>query len=578
MRERFSEINIIGNSTPVPVGAEAKNITLEDGSILEEALGDINFQEKGSIIDQIQQLSNAIKNDYDYAPYTNPRFKNSLAVRQYNRDNITTEMTPNIDAETESLVQNGLTATLDSDYIWSLTGTVNTQNEVRLILYGDPADVERLVINEKGGAVNVGAGEYLVSIKSNINVLQGTLNTPIVTLRFEWGTDSSKTWTQVYAGEETKSFTIPVNNYLYRIYLCIYPNNNGLTFDENQENLLSFELKNTGTKENKYDVVFDVQQDKRNKIWTTTVADNLEVKPKNQVEARSTLGTIYDTKWEGTLDLTGILRVNKGTNSAIFMQDNGLSFKMNDINTYEGTSTVEKVASQNSYLSKATETPYFIVPKYTLEDDVVKGNLLYSAKDKHIFNVSGIQPMEIGQDITHISNTLKLDKRVVSPFLSSYTYVDNFKDLEDIIFDNNYPDKIPIFIYTSQALGNYLAWKSNNSNYVCSVTGFCYKFEIVDTDVGSVGGSNTVGRRVKGLVGYVIQTREHPRFYNSGDTVYKFRYTVDKERHADNDKTRNFACVKLFDLFPLVPNSSQWVKRNGYLSSGGWYSGYQTAN
>jgi len=78
------------------------------------------------------------------------------------------------------------------------------------------------------------------------------------------------------------------------------------------------------------------------------------------------------------------------------MQDNGLSFKMNDINTYEGTSTVEKVASQNSYLSKATETPYFIVPKYTLEDDVVKGNLLYSAKDKHIFNVSGIQPMEIG--------------------------------------------------------------------------------------------------------------------------------------------------------------------------------------
>ena len=468
-------------------------------------------------------------------------------------------MTPNIDAETESLVQNGLTATLNDDYIWTLAGTVDTQNEVRLILYGDPTGSERLTINEVGGTLPVGEGDYLISIKNNINVLQGTLDAPVVTLRFEWGTNNSKLWTQVYEGEETKSFT-------------------GLTFDENQENLLSFELKNTGTKENKYDVVFDVQQNKRNKIWTTTVTDNLEVKPKNQVEARSTLGTIYDTKWEGTLDLTGILRVNKGTDSAIFMQDNGLSFKMDDINTYAGTSTVEKVASQNSYLSKATETPYFIVPKYTLEDDVVKGNLLYSAKDKHIFNVSGIQPMEIGQDITHISNTLKLDKRVVSPFLSSYTYVDNFKDLEDIIFDDNYPDKIPIFIYTSQALGNYLAWKSNNSNYVCSVTGFCYKFEIVDTDVGSVGGSNTVGRRVKGLVGYVIQTREHPRFYNSGDTVYKFRYTVDKERHANNDKTRNFACVKLFDLFPLVPNSSQWVKRNGYLSSGGWYSGYQTAN
>ena len=578
MRERFSEINIVGNSTPIPVGAEAKNITLEDGSILEQALGDINFQEKGSIIDQLGQLSTTIQNSYDYAPYTNPRFKNSLAVRQYNRDNITTEMTPNINAETESLVQNGLTATLNDDYIWTLAGTVDTQNEVRLILYGDPTGSERLTINEVGGTLPVGEGDYLISIKNNINVLQGTLDAPVVTLRFEWGTNNSKLWTQVYEGEEIKSFTIPSNNYLYRIYLCIHSNNSGLTFNENQENLLSFELKNTGTKENKYDVVFDVQQDKRNKIWTTTVADNLEVKPKNQAEARSTLGTIYDTKWEGALDLTGILRVNRGTDSVVFMQDNGLSFKMNDINTYEGTSTVEKVASQNSYLSKATETPYFIVPKYTLEDDVVKGNLLYSAKDKHVFNVSGIQPMEIGQDITHISNTLKLDKKVISPFLSSYTYVENFKDLEDIIFDDNYPDKIPIFIYTSKALGNYLAWKNNNSLAACPVTGFCYKFEIVDTDVGSIGGSNTVGKRVKGLIGYVIQTREHPSFYNSSDTVYKFRYTVDKERHADTDKTRNFACVKLFDVFPLVPNSSQWVKRNGSLSTGGWYSNYQTAN
>ena len=578
MRERFSEINIVGNSTPIPVGAEAKNITLKDGSILEQALGDINFQEKGSIIDQLGQLSTTIQDNYDYAPYTNPRFKNSLAVRQYNRDNITTEMTPNIDAETESLVQNGLTATLNDDYIWSLAGTVDTQNEVRLILYGDPTGSERLTINEKGGALIVGEGEYLVSIKNNINILQGTLNAPVVTLRFEWGTDNNKLWTQIYEGEEEKIFTIPTNNYLYRIYLCIQSNNSGLTFDENQENLLSFELKNTGTKENKYDVVFDVQQDKRNKIWTTTVADNLEVKPKNQVEARSTLGTIYDTKWEGALDLTGILRVNKGIDSTIFMQDNGLSFKMDDINTYAGTSTAEKVASQNSYLSKATETPYFIVPKYTLEDDAVKGNLLYSAKDKHVFNISGTQPVEIGQDITHISNILKLDQRIISSSLSSYKYINNFKDFEEIMFDDTYPDHIPILFFARGTVATYLAWK-RNEGYIPDVIGFCYKFELPqDTAVGSGGGSNTNGRPVKGLIGYGTQTREYPSFYNSRDTVYKFRYTVDKERHADTDKTRNFACVKLFDLFPLVPNSSQWVKRNGYLSSGGLYSDYQTVN
>lgn len=567
MRERFSEINIVGNSTPIPVGAEAKNITLKDGSILEQALGDINFQEKGSIMDQLGQLSTTIQDSYDYAPYTNPRFKNSLAVRQYNRDNITTEMTPNIDAETESLVQNGLTATLNDDYIWILAGTVDTQNEVRLILYGDPTGSERLIINEVGGTLPVGEGDYLITIKNNINVLQGALDASVVTLRFEWGTDNSKLWTQVYEGEETKSFTIPSNNYLYRIYLCIRSNNSGLTFNENQENLLSFELKNTGVKQNKYDVVFDVQQDKRNKIWTTTVADNLEVRPKNQAEARSTLGTIYDTKWEGSLNLTGSLNVNRGVGSTIFLQDNGLSFKMDDINTYIGASTAEKVASQNSFLSKTIETPYFITPKYTLEDDVVKGNLLYSAKDKHIFNISGTQPVEIGQDITHISNVLKLDQRVISPFLSTYKYIDNFKDLENIMFDDTYPDHIPILFFARGKVATYLAWKTN-VGYIPDVIGFCYKFELPeDTAVGGGNGSNTNGKPVKGLIGYGIQTREYPSFYNSLDTIYKFRYTVGKEHHADSDRTRNFSCKKLFE----VTSNGRWVTRNGYLRDNFYY-------
>ena len=566
MRERFSEINIVGNSTPIPVGAEAKNITLKDGSILEQALGDINFQEKGSIMDQLGQLSINIQNSYDYAPYTNPRFKNSLAVRQYNRDNIITEMIPNIDAETESLVQNGLTATLNDDYIWTLAGTVDTQNEVRLILYGDPTGSERLTINEVGGTLPVGEGDYLISIKNNINVLQGALDAPVVTLRFEWGTDNSKLWTQVYEGEETKNFTIPSNNYLYRIYLYIRSNNSGLTFNENQENLLSFELKNTGVKQNKYDVVFDVQQDKRNKVWTTTVADNLEVRPKNQAEARSTLGTIYDTKWEGALNLTGSLNVDRGVNSTILMKDNGLSFKMDDINTYTGTSTAEKVASQNSFLSKTIETPYFITPKYTLEDDVVKGNLLYSAKDKHVFNISGTQPVEIGQDVTHISNVLKLDQRVISPFLSTYKYINNFKDFENIMFDDTYPDKIPIFIRANSVTSSYLAWKGTTG--APEVTGFIYKFELSqETAVGGGNGSNTKGKPVKGIIGYVIQTRETSYFYNSLDTIYKFRYTVGIEHHADTDRTRNFACKKLFE----VTSNGRWVTRNGYLRDNFYY-------
>ena len=56
MDKRITEIKK-GPSNVYPIGASASNITLNDGSILEEALGNINLAENGSIIDQIHNMA-----------------------------------------------------------------------------------------------------------------------------------------------------------------------------------------------------------------------------------------------------------------------------------------------------------------------------------------------------------------------------------------------------------------------------------------------------------------------------------------------------------------------------------------
>ena len=48
------------------------DITLKDGSVLEQALGDINFQENGSIIDQINKINMKMEEDTSYAPLSAP--------------------------------------------------------------------------------------------------------------------------------------------------------------------------------------------------------------------------------------------------------------------------------------------------------------------------------------------------------------------------------------------------------------------------------------------------------------------------------------------------------------------------
>ena len=144
MRQRFTEINIKNSDTPaIPVGAEASNITLSDGSILEQALGDINFQENGSIMNQIAKM----KQDdiLQYAPIEKPYFKRSLHLRRFSENN--TDIVSQLAISNSTKTAKGITASY-SNGIWTFNGTVTGDSSGIINLYGD-ADVS-VSITEAG--------------------------------------------------------------------------------------------------------------------------------------------------------------------------------------------------------------------------------------------------------------------------------------------------------------------------------------------------------------------------------------------------------------------------------------------
>ena len=77
-----------------PIAAMAENIILKDGSILEDALGDVNVFEKGSVVDQIKSVRDMIGVQH-YALETNPVVMDSLTLKNSsgnlfyaNKDNV----------------------------------------------------------------------------------------------------------------------------------------------------------------------------------------------------------------------------------------------------------------------------------------------------------------------------------------------------------------------------------------------------------------------------------------------------------------------------------------------------------
>ena len=83
MQKRFTTIQ--NNAGLFRIGAQAENITLSDGTTLQDTLGQIDVMHNGSVAKQLTDFKNA-----GYAPITSPQFKGgvSVGVDQNNSYNI----------------------------------------------------------------------------------------------------------------------------------------------------------------------------------------------------------------------------------------------------------------------------------------------------------------------------------------------------------------------------------------------------------------------------------------------------------------------------------------------------------
>ena len=556
MRERFSEINIIGSSNAVPVGADAKNITLEDGTVLEQALGDINFQENGSIIDQINEINEKVSGNTSYAPLSAPRIKDAFSVRRYNKDNILAA-TPHV-GETKR----GLTAEYQL-YQWKVSGVISSGNNATILLYGN--DSHEIHLGEPS--------DYLATIKFNIgNALMGNEENPIVSLRFDlYNSITGETSSiYMYEGDTTKNFTIPINNFLYRICLNIHANNEEINIENG---ILKFELKNLNDQEQDiYNVVFDVQQNLDNKKWTTTVAENFVVSKGLQSEARSSLGTIYDSKWEGEFDISGLIDIKESPNGNTgVVTHNGLvGFVIDDLNNYTGSTLAEKAANhrQKIYNLKDTTTPFYIAAMY---NEGGEGVLRYGAQVSHDFYVgdqieNGESQVYITRDTTKIRNTLDLgDNRVKSNKVIQYIYLENFASIEKILTDNDYPELTPIMFQTGGVLGGWLTWRPTGVSI--STTGFAWK-----------GISSTTGERF--LTGWTITAGSGSWGFAQQPGFYRFKYCF----YPGKNQVRKLWSYKMTNGNPITFGSTAWSAQSSrpLASEGnpnnGFFDGYTNVN
>ena len=545
MRERFSEINITGTGNPIPVGAEAKDITLNDGSILEEALGDINFQENGSIIDQINKINMKIEEDTSYAPLSAPRIKDAFSVRRYNKDNILASI---IDV---GGTKRGITASYNL-YQWKVTGAILAGNNDTIVLYGSDDHSINLA----------GPSDYLVTIKNNINnALLGDSSNPITSLRFDIYNSTAGTTSTIYVyqGDETKDFIVPANCFLYRIGLNIHAGNENTIIEEG---ILKFELKNLNDQqEDTYNVVFDVQQDLTNKSWTTTVAENFTVSKGLQSEARSSLGTIYDSKWEGNFDISGRININAASSdkTGVLVNQGSVSFSLKNINDYTGTTIAQKAADQRS--KGLPFTSYFIAPMYSNEGVAM---LRYGATGAHDFYVGtntlgGTSQFTITASSTSIKNTLNLStQKVIASQLSLCRELMTFQDIENLLLDNTIYQWRPMLFLTAHVLGSWLAWRDQYTNPSVGIG-----WRVINPDNEYI------------FQGFAMSAMDNHDNFTGNPGLFKFRYSFYPKA---TNKKRKFISYKMFNANPATINQYVQVRVGNGMGSNGFWSSYSKAN
>lgn len=466
MRQRFTEINIKNSDTPaIPVGAEANNITLSDGSILEQALGDINFQENGSIMDQIAKMK---QNDIlQYAPIEKPYFKRSLHLRRFS--NYNDDIISQLAISNGSKTGKGVTASFNNG-IWTFNGTVTGTYTGIINLYGD-SDVSVSIAE---------AGTYSIKVE-NQDVLDGTSQGKI-SIQLFWyhneatsGNDSRRNGFYFYKGNNNPTtFTIPENHHLIRISLYMAVEAEGISLVNRK---LKFTLKKVSNTQNTYNTVFDIQRDPFTNAWKTTVAENFTVAKGSQGEARSSLGTIYNSQWSGDFAIKGFINVNKENNKdGILIEDGGIGFQTKaNLSDYGSSDNVGQQWSTSASIRQ--KTPFFIGPKFISNGT---SHLYYGSKNSHRFYI-GQEPSDdntiliASKDLTTISNRLQVNS-IRSSVIPQYIYLADRKTLENIINDNtNYPSGIPFVFKTSPKMSSYLINSGDPNKTAAIMLGIGYK-------------------------------------------------------------------------------------------------------
>lgn len=464
MRQRFTEINIIqsgqNNNETIPVGCQAKNVTLSDGSILQQALGNINYQKNGSLVKQINSLKS--NTNREFAPLQDPRFKNTIAVRRYfSNTDILSEIQPANSSNAEE--SRGITATY-SNGVWTFNGTITSGDNSVCILYGDNNYTYQIA----------GKGDYSVLITTNNEALRNS----VTGLEFFWhnSTNNENENIIIQAGNSESSFTIRENYYLCRISLYMYASEGGvnLTNTTLQFSLIKTDEISTEDKEN---VVFYVGKNLSTNSWKTTIAENLVVDKGLQSEAKSSLGNIYNSSWTGMLEINQEENKNGLNSTGIIIPDGAISFPIKDYSYYEN--------NRNNLFNKTRDIRngrYYIGSDFDTSLSVPLPHLAYSSPG-HRFWISGDgSPAEtevyIKRGTTTINNTL-VANTVKSNVIAQYKFFNTRKDLENFITQdttvNNYQ---PILFATSPNMAYFLTSGKIATNTVDTdrVYGIGFKF------------------------------------------------------------------------------------------------------
>jgi hypothetical protein len=98
------------------------------------------------------------------------------------------------------------------------------------------------------------------------------------------------------------TFSIPENCFLCRISLFIGAAASGTVLTNSTLQIILTKTDEAPV-EDKYNSVFDIQKNLSTNSWKTTVAENFTVDKGLQGEAKSILGTIYDSSWAGELNM-----------------------------------------------------------------------------------------------------------------------------------------------------------------------------------------------------------------------------------------------------------------------------------